>query len=318
MEKLYIVAVISNPNHYKRRYQLFEEFCQRVNATDKEYFELITLELQYANRPFQTSAQYQVRSNSVLWHKENLINYAVRNCLPVDWKFMAWIDTDIEFVNSNWVQETLDKLHIYDILQLFTHAIDLGANHQTLEVHTGFVYQYLNNEPLPTKQPYNRRHWHPGYAWAITRQAYEKIGGLLDIGILGSGDNHMAMAFIGRVEYTLNPNLHNNYKQFCLNFQKRCRHHIQSNIGFVNGTILHYFHGCKVDRRYKDRWKILVDNKFDPVFDLKRNGQNIYELETSSPNFVKLRTEMRMYFSERNEDAISLKKDYVFTKQRWI
>jgi hypothetical protein len=37
-----------------------------------------------------------VRSNSVLWHKENILNVGIAN-LPPDVKYVVWCDADIVF-----------------------------------------------------------------------------------------------------------------------------------------------------------------------------------------------------------------------------
>jgi hypothetical protein len=55
-----------------------------------------------------------------------------------------------------------------------------------------------------------------------------------------------------------------------------------------------------MDRRYNDRWKIIVDNKFDPVTDLKRNTWGVQELSGNKP---KMTLEIDRYFRFRNEDA---------------
>ena len=36
------------------------------------------------------------------------------------------------------------------------------------------------------------------------------------------------------------------------------------NVGYVDGLVLHHWHGHKADRKYGNRWRIYVDNKFDP------------------------------------------------------
>lgn len=309
---LHVIAVVSNPVQYKKRYQLFMDFCQRMN--ELSHLNLVTVELQQGRRPFITNSQIQLRTRDEIWIKENLINYAVHHGLPSDWEYMAWIDTDLAFENPSWVTDTIERLQTYKIVQLFTHVIDLGPNHETLEVHTGFAYQFVNGEP---KNPHNKqygRFWHPGYAWAITRQAYDQIGGLIDFAVLGSADNHMAMAFIGEVEKSYNNKLHPNYKQLCLNFQKRCEEHIKHDIGFVHGTLRHYWHGDKKNRKYRERWQILVKHQFDPLYDIKRDHNNIWQLENNKPS---LRDDIRTYFRGRNEDAVVVQQGYTFVKSNW-
>lgn len=309
---LYVIAVVSNPVQYKKRYQLFLDFCERMKSTPQ--IELITVELQQGRREFVTDSLIKLRTQDEIWIKENLINYAVQYGLPQDWKYMAWIDTDLAFENVNWVSETLDRLQTYKVLQLFTHVIDLGPNYEVLEVHTGFAYQFVNGESSQFQNSKYGRFWHPGYAWAITREAYNQIGGLIDFAILGSADNHMAMAFIGEVERSFNHKLHPNYKQMCLNFQKRCDEHIKHDIGFVHGSLRHYWHGDKKNRKYRERWQILVKHQFDPLYDIKKDHNNIWQLENNKP---RMRDEIRGYFRGRNEDAVVVQQGYTFVKSNW-
>lgn len=308
--KLYVIAVVSNPARFARRYELFKDFCERMKK--EKYVKLITIELQQGLRPFITDSIIKLRTEDELWYKENLINIAV-NYLPPDWEYMAWIDTDLEFKNKDWALETIQQLQTYKVLQLFSHCIDLGIKNETLHVHMGFAYQYVNGESW--KEPKYGGTWHPGYAWAMRRDAYDNIGGLMDFPILGSADHHMSLAFIGLGNKYINSKLDPNYKLLCNIFQDRCNKYIKKNIGFVHGTILHYFHGNKADRRYQDRWKILTDNQFDPLRDIIKNSEGLWKLEGSK---IKLRDDIIMYFRQRNEDSVDMPMDYKYCKGKWI
>lgn len=307
---LYVISVVSNPARFNTRYKLFNEFCQRMKS--EKNVVLITIELQQNSRPFVTDATIKLITEHELWYKENLINIAATH-LPWDWEYMAWIDADIEFNNKNWVRETIEQLQTYKIVQLFSHAIDMGIKKETLHVHLGFAYQYVNGEVW--KEAKYGNFWHPGYAWAITRKAFNDIGGLMEFPILGSADNHMSLSFIGMVDKSLNSKLHENYKLLANIFQERCERHIKKNIGFVHGTILHYFHGNKVDRKYQDRWKILINNKYDPLRDIKKDSDGLIILED---NKIQFRDDIIMYFRQRNEDSVDMPCDYKYVKGKWI
>jgi hypothetical protein len=311
--KLDVIAVISNPCRYDTRYRLFNEFCCRMKRNPT--VRLTTVELQQRSRPFVTDATIKLRSSHEVWYKENLINIAVQN-LPDDWEYVAWVDADLEFQNKNWARDTIEQLQAYDIVQLFSHALDLGPNGETLTVHTGFNYLYVNGEQMSNYTPGSPyKNGHTGYAWACRRSAYDAIGGLMEFCILGSADAHMAMAFIGKVEKTLNKQLHENYKELCRIFEDRCESHIKRNIGYVQGTINHNWHSCKSLRFYQDRWMILTANQFDPLRDIKKDAKNLWVLESNKP---KLRDDIRLYFRSRHEDSIDLHQDYSFTKKKYV
>jgi hypothetical protein len=91
------------------------------------------------------------------------------------------------------------------------------------------------------------------------------------------------------------------FKAHLRNGQDRTERYIRRNVGYVDGLLAHHWHGRKADRRYRDRWKILVDNNYDPDLDLKRDAQGLYQL---TDRCIKLRDDLRSYFRSRNEDSI--------------
>ena len=311
--KLDVIAVVSNPVRFQRRYKLFIDFCERMAL--EPHVRLWAVELQQRGRPFVTNAQIKLRTKDELWYKENLINVGVQH-LPPDWEYMAWIDTDIEFQNKDWARETIEQLQTYDIVQLFSHAIDLGPNGEAMMTHLGFNYLYVNGEKMSNYEKTKEyKMGHTGYAFACRKAAYDAMGGLMEFPILGSADAHMCMAWIGKASKTLHPDLHPNYKELCKIYEERCERHIRRNIGYVKGTILHSWHGKKADRQYCTRWQILIHNQFDPLRDIKKDHQNLWKLETTKPQ---LRDDIRRYFRQRHEDSIDVGSDFIHLKKHWI
>jgi len=59
-------------------------------------------------------------------------------------------------------------------------------------------------------------------------------------------------------------------------------------------------------RRYKDRWKIFVDNQYDQDTDIKFDVEGLLQLRNNkTPRSIKLRDEIMEYFRGRNEDMPS-------------
>jgi hypothetical protein len=300
--KLYVVTAISNPKRYQSRYKLYENFAKMVNDAGAIPY---TVETAFGHRPHiitqKDNAQHiQLRTSHELWHKENMLNIGFSR-LPSNWEYAAWIDADVVFAKPNWAAETIHALQHYDVVQMFSHAFDLGPDHTPFNKTIGFMKSYHDNlEEAPSYYSYT---WHPGYAWAIRRSAFDHLGGLIDYAVLGAADRHMAHALIGSVEKTIHVKLTDNYKNELLVWQQRAEKHIRRNVGFVPGALLHYWHGKKRDRKYVERWKILVDNEFDPKLDLKKDWQGLYQLTDRS---ITLRDQLRNYFAARNEDSIDL------------
>jgi len=146
-------------------------------------------------------------------------------------------------------------------------------------------------------------HWgHTGYAWACTRTAWNTLGGLYDRSILGSGDRNIAYALIGRVSQSYNIEIAEPYKRDLADYEREALL-LNMDVGTMAGNLLHAYHGPKVLRGYKSRWKILVDNQYDPDRDIKRDAQGLYQLTNRKP---RLRDDIRRYFRERDEDSKSL------------
>ncbi len=295
-----VITVISNPVRYRTRYKLYKQFEKHMLDSGAR---LTTVEMAYGNREFEITEpnnprHVQLRSGYELWHKENMINIGI-NRLPADWEYVAWVDADVMFIRPDWVQETIQQLQHFRVVQMFAHCLDLDPHYNPMSTHKGFCYSYINK--LLGGNAYE--FWHPGYAWAARRETIDGIGGLLDWAILGAADHHMATAFIGAAMKTCHGKMSNSYKEYLMRWQAEADRHVQRNIGFVDGTILHYWHGKKKDRKYIERWSVLTENQYDPRLDIKKDWQGLWQLTDRS---IKLRDGIRQYFRQRNEDSIDL------------
>lgn len=297
-DALHVVTAISNPWRYRSRYELYHHFEKRVQDAGAV---LWTVETAFGRRPFEVThvghpRHIQLRTPHELWHKENMLNLAIQR-LPENWKYVAWIDADVDFARNDWVIETLNLLQHFDAIQMFSTALDLSPKEEVFHTHKGFIYSYANG--FQGNRDYSN--WHPGFAWAIRREAFDALGGLIDFAVLGSADRHMANALIGQVERTIHKDLTFDYKEGLLLWEERALKYVKKNVGFMPGSILHHWHGKKVDRRYNSRWEILIRNQYSPRLDLKPDWQGLWQLTDRSHQ---LRDEIRHYFSSRNEDSI--------------
>lgn len=298
---LYVVTCISNPIRYKSRYNLYRHFAKHMEDSGAILYtaELATGKREHAVTEHGHHRHLQLRSYDELWHKENMLNLAMRH-LPHDWEYVAWIDADVQFSRPDWVNETIEQLQHYDFVQLFSHATDLSPMYEPMKTHSGFVYDWYHNPESVAKGGY-ATFSHPGFAWAARRDALDSVGGLIDHSILGSGDRHMACAMIQKVEHSYNNKVNDNYKSMCLDWQDRVQKYSKGNVGYVGGSINHFWHGSKNNRGYSSRWKILIDNDFNPALDIFRDTQGLYRLTDEKPS---LRDAIRKYFRSRHENCI--------------
>jgi hypothetical protein len=303
---LHVISVISNPVGYASRYKLYNEYAKHMAHFN---INLITVELAFGDRPFEITTQHpnnvQLRTWDEIWHKENMINIGISR-LPPDWEYVAWVDADIHFTNSKWVEQTISALQHHMVVQLFQNAIDLGPNGEVVETHGGFGYLYSQGRSNKLTSQYGYGDFmHSGYAWAARREAIDHMGGLLEWPILGSADHHMALAMIGQVKYSYPGGININYIDRLNQFQANCERYIRRDIGYVPGTITHFWHGKKASRQYQSRWDILIKNQYDPDIDIKKDWQGVLQLvDHGDLRSINLRNDIRKYFRQRSEDSI--------------
>lgn len=301
---LYVILPYFNYCFFQRRKELFVSFVSHISS--KKDIRIVVVEAIEQGEKSQLTKDdvgpclyhISVETQHRIWLKENLINIGIKY-LPKNWKYVAWIDADLGFLNSFWVKDTIDCLQEFDILQMFQTCANLGPSGEVMKVDKSFGYMYRCSGKPYTKT-YKYGFWHPGFAWACTRKAYDTMGGLVDWGILGSGDHHMALALIGKVNCSHPGNIHSNYAKLLDEYEKRVA---KLQIGFVPGTIVHYWHGRLEDRKYKERWEILTGHQYDPVKDIYKTKGGVIQLSLSG---LKLRDDIHDYFIGRREDNMKL------------
>jgi hypothetical protein len=319
---LYVVTPVFNAQRFRSRLSLDEKYEKYINDSGAILYKV---ELAYGERAFSVTdpnnpRHIQLRTGDIydvgdqLWFKENMINLAVQR-LPSDWRYMAWIDGDVQFARPDWVGETLHQLQTYHVVQMFSEAYQLTPDYNVQHRYQSFAHWYHNeynvdNLEIPPLNSYNckeknstRAKWsHPGFAWAIRRDAFDHLGGLIDWAGLGSADWYMCRAFAGfyNIDYVAK-SLGVSGCRMLTEWQSRSEKYLKRNIGYVEGALLHYWHGQRKDRNYRGREQFLIEAGFEPDLDLKRDWQGLWQLTNRS---CQLRDGIRKYFKQRNEDNL--------------
>jgi hypothetical protein len=107
----------------------------------------------------------------------------------------------------------------------------------------------------------------------------------------------MAMCLAGLGMESAPGNIHENYKILLKLYESRVK---KFKVSWVDGTIIHYWHGAFADRRYRERWDILTKNNFDPFEDIGFMSNGLVQLSTRGRRFEKFLEE---YFVGRKEDS---------------
>ena len=310
MAPLHVVSVVYNPIRWQSRIKHYRNFRDHMLDSGVK---LTVVECALGERPHELGddphvTHIAVRADTLAWNKENLTNIGFQRGVPADARYLAWIDADVEFANRSWASDTVHALQQYDVVQPWSSAIDLGPSGEPMlikgaHVQTSFakVWRDLGSIDEWLKHGLNAYSYpHPGYAWAIRRNALNNIGGLIEASGLGAGDHQMAMAFIGSIEKSIHGATHAVYQDFIRSWGERAYRFVQGNLGFVTGMLSHQWHGEKSKRKYQERWQLLVDHGFNPITDLRRNLDGVLELACNKPQ---MRADFDRYFRQRDEDA---------------
>jgi hypothetical protein len=305
-DKLHVLCSISNPRRFESRHRLFRSFEKYVEDAGAT---LHVIEAGFGERDHEVTdaanpQHIQVSNSCEIWQKERMLNIALSR-LPKDARYIAWVDADVRFERDDWAEETVQMLQHHAIVQMFSHAVDLGPSHEAIGYHTGFGFCHRHGLKRPERGeglalgsggPF----WHPGFAWAARRECLDAVGGFIDTAILGAGDHHMALAVLGQAGISFAAGVTEAYKRPILLWQARAARAFEGNLGFVPGLLRHQWHGGKADRQYESRWKILIEECFDPEVDVVKDAQGLWQLAGNKP---RLRDRLMAYFASRNEDS---------------
>jgi hypothetical protein len=314
LETLYVVTCVANPLRWQSRIALARAAI--VDWLREGNVHVTLAECVYGSRGYDLAnlagervTHVPLRATTMAWSKECLLNLAIAKLPPGAAKIAA-LDADITFRRAGWATETLASLDLYPVVQPWDTAYDLGPHDEHVQTHKSFASLFHAGKPVVAA---GERFWkfnggpyeyaHTGYAWAWGRRTLDHIGGLFEVGGMGSGDHHMAHGLIGEEARSLPKDVSAGYRNAVASWASRAAAEVNGKLGFVHGTIEHPFHGRKADRGYQSRWKMFLDHGFDPATDLKRNTHGVLEFSGSKPD---LERSFDRYLRSRNEDVNSL------------
>ena len=318
-DPLYVITTVFNAERFRVRWKHFQDWklmVQRAGAVP------VVVEVAFGNRAFVVTDpnnpfDIQLRSPHQIWLKENALNIGFSR-LPLDWKYAGYLDADVSFARPDWASEIIQQLQHFKVVQPFSQSIDLTPKFEIMHIFNSYMWCYENGElDKPTvrdcyqyggddgKKP-DKPIWpHPGYGMFFRREAFNDLGGLVDWCVLGGADLWMCYMLTGRFR-KYPDSLGESGKKWLKIWAERAEKSIKRNVGHVDGLLLHYFHGAKKKRKYKDRGAILVQGKFNPEKHLYRDYQGLWQL---SDEAVSIRDGIRQYFRERDEDNTSLDEE---------
>lgn len=311
METLYVVTCVSNPLRWNSRIALARAAIKDWLSEPNVHVTLA--ECAYGSRGYDLAdlasdrvTHVPLRATTMVWSKESLLNIAISR-LPPGAEKIATLDADITFRRKGWATETLAALDLYPVIQPWDTAYDLGPHDEHIQMHKSFASLWHAGKPVV---PTGAKFWtfdggpyiysHTGFAWGYTRKTLDRIGGLFEVGGMGSADHHQAYALVGSHEKSLPGGVSAGYRNALAAWAARAAAEVNYKLGFVHGTIEHPHHGSKSRRFYTSRWEMFLSHSFDPVTDLKKNTMGVVEFSGSKP---KLEREWDNYLRSRDEDS---------------
>lgn len=299
--ELWVITTYYNPCRYKTRranYDAFEASLLRAGIN------LLTVECVFNGGEFELPHKphvHRVRSKSVLWQKERLLNLAA-TWLPSSCKHVAWIDADVIFQNESWAVETVERLQSWPIVQLFETALRLERGN-VAGAEPDRVKSFASVTPRNTSVFKEHRydvHGHTGYAWAMRRDIFTDLG-LYEHAVTGSADHYMAHAIYRDFGFCIKNTLRTPEQlQHFREWAERFHSLVHGRLGCVTGELVHLWHGSLENRRYWQRQLELSSLRYDPYHDVAAAPGQPFEWATDKPE---LHAFFHEYFQLRREDG---------------
>ena len=102
-----IISCFYNPQNSPYRLLGFQKWYHSIKHLDHRIVECLIGDA----KPQLPESEFitRVQTESLLWHKEALLNNIVKN-LPEQYKYVFWVDADVLFVNQNWLVDSVEQL----------------------------------------------------------------------------------------------------------------------------------------------------------------------------------------------------------------
>ena len=97
----------------------------------------------------------------------------------------------------------------------------------------------------------------------------DRVGGLFECGDMGSGDHHMALRMVGKVDASPPGGVTPGYRNAVTGWANLASNAINGKLGFAYGTIEHPSTAASPTAAIELRWEMFLDHGFDPLVDFE-------------------------------------------------
>jgi len=283
-----LVACYYNPCAFQRRLDNYFKFVEGLG----EYAELLySVELAFDDQPFCLDSLdnvIQLRSNSLMWQKEALLNVGIRKVCEDGFDNVAWLDADIKFKNHDWYGNILRALDTHSLVQVF-EKLKRYNDESDFQVMKGTVASIGMTSPGT------------GFGWACSTSKFKDNLGLYQGCIVGGGDTLIYSAACEKLGDWLRkrPTTISHGEHIC-EWANKWYAQIFGNLGFAKNDIDTFYHGSLKNRNYLNRHELLLKENYNPYSDISNSPDGSLQWEESaSPS---LKSCLKDYFSSRVED----------------
>lgn len=290
-----VISCFYNPQNNPYRLLAFQKWYHSIKHLNHRIIECLIgpdAKSQLPASPYIT----QVRTDSLLWHKETLLNKIVVD-LPEEFKYVFWVDADVLFTNKNWLVDGVAQFKAgARILQPFEYCVHLERNRLEPDFDMDEARQTasMTNKELGgekrlwrsfcanyVKDRYEGNftaihstdydvHGHVGFAWGATKELLLQCP-LFERALIGGADHIIAHAAAGQLH---SPCISKGFSDNLVEVERwvdRFSRFVRGQIGFVTGDLYHIWHGDIKNRQYLKRIKDFT-GKTKEIVDRDANG----------------------------------------------
>lgn len=263
-----IISCFYNPQNNPYRLLAFQKWYHSIKHMDHRIIECLIGD---ARRQLPQSEYITtVQTESLLWHKESLLNNLVKE-LPEEYKYIFWVDADVLFTNPDWLVRAVERLQTVNILQPFEYCIHLQRNKLKPDFDVEFQRGPVNNPTTRHKDMWKSfcanhviggsgvsgdhnydRHGHVGFAWGARREVLEQCP-LYDKALIGGSDHILAHAAVGQVPHNCIAKSFTENLDEVLEWSRQFYKATGGLVGYVEGDLYHIWHGDIANRQYLQR-----------------------------------------------------------------
>ncbi|MGH9496628.1 MAG: hypothetical protein ACRD3B_16625 [Candidatus Sulfotelmatobacter sp.] len=306
---LWTISSYFNPVGYANRLRNYRIFRANL-ATPLAVVEL-SLNGKFELSKSDAEIVVQITGGDVLWQKERLLNLALR-CLPDDCNHVAWVDCDVIFLDHDWARRADRALKEFRLIQPFRERCNLSRDARifsgndiacdSISKSVGYkiVMDEAQAEDFGQSNAPLTRNSTAGLAWAARCELLEAHG-LYDACILGSTDRAILCAAMGIFESGVNAvGMRGRQIEHYLRWAEPFHRAVGGRVGFIDGRVLHLWHGDLRNRKYAERHEGLSRFVFDPFSDIVLDPSGCWRWNGSKPEMHEY---VKAYFKSRKEDG---------------